>query len=118
MANVWDIDGFTLILVGVAVITVLEIFFLFARMIESETSLHDLRVHSHTLRRQMIEQAAQELIDQRDEAERALARAAVRPKHAASSPVPADQQSGSDADESIVMPEESTDVQATSSMAA
>jgi len=52
------------LIIAISALALLEILFLFARIIENEKSLHDLKVRSHKLRREMIASTAEQLVDE------------------------------------------------------
>ena len=62
MESVVSISPMTALMIGVGGLALLEILFLFARIIENETSLHNLKVRSHTLRLNMLRESAMQMV--------------------------------------------------------
>jgi len=52
------------IIITISALALLELLFLFARIIENEKALHDLKVRSHNLRREMLVSTAEQLVDE------------------------------------------------------
>ena len=59
--NIWTAAG-----IAVALLALLEILFLFARIIENEVGLHNLKVRAHVLRLSMLQDAAQQIVEERE----------------------------------------------------
>lgn len=62
MESIFSISPMTTVMIGVGGLALLEILFLFARIIENEKALHNLKVRSHTLRMNMVREAAMQMV--------------------------------------------------------
>ncbi len=58
-----SISAFSWVILGIGVITILEVLFLCARIIENELGLHRLKIRSHALRYQMKMGAAEQIVE-------------------------------------------------------
>jgi len=64
MDSLLSISPVTALIIGVGALTILEVLFLYARIIENETALHNLKVRSHTLRLNMTRDAAMQMVQE------------------------------------------------------
>lgn len=62
MGTLFPINLWTAAALVVAALVILEILFLFARIIENEISLHNLKVRSHTLRLRLLTDSADQMV--------------------------------------------------------